>query len=334
MRRIVFGPLLGAALLVVAFSGCQPTVAVTENIEIDGSSTVFKLTQAVAEEFRGEHAHVHVKVDKSGTGGGFSKFVTGKLDICDASRPIAEKEIALCKENGVEYIELPVAFDAVTVAVNSKNTWCDAMTVEELKKLWEPAAEGRVTNWSQVRDGWPDEKITLFGQGHDSGTFEYFTETIVGQKNKSRTDCTASEDDNVILLGIEGDKGALGYVPYAYFAPRAGKSMKAVKIDAGKGPIEPSPATVKDASYTPLSRPLFIYVNRKAADRPEVQAFIEFYLKHGQELAEAVGYIPLNASDYPRVLERYTKRQVGTSFHGHTSEAKTLNDILSAQPQS
>jgi phosphate transport system substrate-binding protein len=320
---------LGLLLLV----GCQSEPTTITRIEIDGSSTVFKLTQAIAEEFQSDNSAVHIKVDRSGTGGGFSKFVLGSLDICDASRPIAAKEIKLCQENGVEYIELPIAFDAITVAVNIKNTWCDTMTVEELKKLWEPEAEDKITRWSQIRDGWPDQKITLFGQGHDSGTFEYFTEAIVKQKNKSRTDCTASEDDNVILLGIEGERESLGYVPYAYFAPRAGKTMKAVKIDSGKGPIEPSPATVKDASYTPLSRPLFIYINRKSADRPEVRAFIEFYLANGEKMAEAVGYISLNASDYPKVLERFQKLQTGTSFNGASSEGKTLDDILSVPPQ-
>jgi phosphate transport system substrate-binding protein len=323
------------ASLVVSFTGCPKPAAdsATGRIEIDGSSTVFKLTQAVAEEFRADNTGVQIKVDKSGTGGGFKNFVLGKLDICDASRPIAKNEIEQCKANGVEYIELPIAFDAITIAVNVQNTWCETMTVAELKKLWEPEAEGKITKWKQIRDEWPDTKIELYGQGHDSGTFEYFTEAIVRQKNKSRTDCTASEDDNVILLGIEGDKGALGYVPYAYFAPRAGKTMKAVKIDAGNGPVAPSPQTVKDASYKPLSRPLFIYVNRKAADRAEVKRFVEFYLKNGEKMAEVVGYIPLNASDYPKVLERFNKLQMGTSFGGGSSEGKTLEDILSTAPE-
>jgi phosphate transport system substrate-binding protein len=330
--RFVRGMCLFASLGLVLFAGCEPAAS-GPRIEIDGSSTVFKLTQAVAEEFQSDNPGLQIKVDKSGTGGGFSKFVLGQLDICNASRPIAAKEIALCKENGVEYIELPVAFDAVTVAVNIQNSWCDSMTVEELKKLWEPEAEGKITRWNQIRDSWPNEKIALFGQGHDSGTFEYFTEAIIKQKGRSRTDCTASEDDNAILLGIEGEKGALGYVPYAYFAPRDGKTMKAVKIDNGSGPIAPSPATVKDASYKPLSRPLFIYVNRKAAERPEVKQFIEFYLANGEEMAQAVGYIPLAGGDYPKVLERLTRLQIGTSFGGGSSEGKTLADILSTPPQ-
>lgn len=322
-----------ALLLLGCLLGCEQPAAVTGKIEIDGSSTVFKLTQAVAEEFRSDNAGVQIKVDKSGTGGGFSKFVLGKLDICDASRPIAQKEIDQCKANGVEYIELPIAFDAITVAVNSQNSWCESMTTAELKKLWEPEAEGKITTWKQIRDEWPDQKIELYGQGHDSGTFEYFTEAIVKQKNKSRTDCTASEDDNVILLGIEGEKGALGYVPYAYFAPRAGKTMKAVKIDNGKGPVTPSPQAVKDASYSPLSRPLFIYINRQAAEKPEVKKFVEFYLENGEKMAEVVGYIPLNAADYPKVLERFNKLKTGTSFGGASSEGKTLDDILNAPPQ-
>jgi phosphate transport system substrate-binding protein len=328
--------LLAGSLLL--FPGC-PTPpgnspnSITGRIEIDGSSTVFKLTQAVAEEFRADNAGVQIKVDKSGTGGGFKNFVLGKLDICDASRPIAKNEIDQCQANGVEYIELPVAFDAITVAVNIQNSWCDAMTVAELKKLWEPEADGKITRWKQIRQDWPDAKIELYGQGHDSGTFEYFTEAIVKQKNKSRTDCTASEDDNVILLGIEGDKGALGYVPYAYFAPRAGKTMKAVKIDSGNEPVAPSPQTVKDGSYKPLSRPLFIYVNRKAAERPEVKLFIEFYLQNAEKMAEVVGYIPLNGTDYPKIVERFHIAQTGTSFGGSSSEGKTLKDILNTQPE-
>jgi phosphate transport system substrate-binding protein len=331
--------LLLSASLVVSFAGCPAPAgdtggnSPTGKIEIDGSSTVFKLTQAVAEEFRADNAGVQIKVDKSGTGGGFKNFVLGKLAICNASRPIATNEIEQCKVNGVEYIELPVAFDAITIAVNIRNTWCDAMTVAELKKLWEPEAEGKITRWNQLREGWPDLRIELYGQGHDSGTFEYFTEAIVKQKNKSRTDCTASEDDNVILLGIEGDKGALGYVPYAYFAPRAGKTMKAVKIDSGNGPVPPSPQTVKDASYKPLSRPLFIYINRKAAEEPAVKQFVEFYLANGEKMAEVVGYIPLNGSDYPKVFERFRKLQSGTSFGGGSSEGKTLEDILNSQPE-
>jgi len=335
LREVI---LLLLAGFLVSFSGCPTPTGSSPNsatgkIEIDGSSTVFKLTQAVAEEFRADNVGVQIKVDKSGTGGGFKNFVLGKLDICDASRPIAKNEIEQCKANGVEYIELPIAFDAITVAVNIQNSWCDAMTVAELKKLWEPEAEGKITKWKQIRDQWPDTKIELYGQGHDSGTFEYFTEAIVKQKNKSRTDCTASEDDNVILLGIEGDKAALGYVPYAYFAPRAGKTMKAVKIDSGNKPVAPSPQTVKDASYKPLSRPLFIYINRKASERPEVKQFVEFYLQNGEKMAEVVGYIPLNGSDYPKVLERFQKLQTGTSFGGSSSEGKTLEDILSSQPE-
>jgi phosphate transport system substrate-binding protein len=319
------------AAVALGLAGCQPandSSGPLGRLEIDGSSTVFKLSQAVAEEFAADNANVEIKVDKSGTGGGFSKFTIGSIDICDASRPIAQTEMEKCQANGIEFIELPIAFDAITIAVNEANTWCSAITVEELKKLWEPEAEDKIERWSQVRRGWPDEKIVLFGQGHDSGTFEYFTEAIVKQKNKSRTDCTASEDDNAILLGIAGEKGALGYVPYAYYAPRAGQGIKAVKIDSGHGAVMPSPASVKDGSYTPLSRPLFIYVNRKSADRPEVAKYVDFYLQNGAAMAEAVGYIPLKASDYPKVLERFRRRQIGTQFAGGSSEGKTLDDLL------
>ena len=307
---------------------------VSGSIKIDGSSTVFKVTQAVAEMFRNENSGVSIKVDKSGTGGGFKNFVKGELDICDASRPIQESEMKLCQENGVEYIELPVCFDALTVAVNIENDWCDTMTTAELKKLWEPDAEDKITTWSQVREGWPDEKISLFGPGRDSGTFEYFTEAIVEKKNASRNDYQGSEEDNDILRGIEGEKGAMGYVPYAYFATREGQTMKAVKIDAGKGPIAPSPETVKDATYAPLSRPLFIYVNRKSADRPEVKKFVDFYLRRGKEISSLVKYIPLTDKAYEMGAERFSKLQVGTGFGGHSEFGLPLEQILEREPKS
>ena len=333
---------MGLGSLIASLSGCEQVpatgpgsaastgAAVSGAIGIDGSSTVFKLSQAMAQEFNLENPGVAMKVDQSGTSGGFKKFVEGKLDICDASRPIKQEEIDKCKANGVEYIELPVALDALTVAVNIDNDWCDALTTAELKKLWEPAADGKIMNWSQVREGWPDEKMALFGPGHSSGTFDYFAEVIVDKKEKkTRADFTASEDDNAILLGIEGDKNALGYVPFAYFAPREGKTMKAVKIDSGAGPIAPSVATVKDASYLPLSRPLFIYVNRKAAERPEVKAFVEYYLQNAESMSAAVGYIPLEADVSTKVAERFKNLEIGSNFGGSSSEGKKMIDIIS-----
>jgi phosphate transport system substrate-binding protein len=331
-----------AVVLLAGCIGCEPADssatgsgdAASGSVSVDGSSTVFKLTQAVAELFGNENPGVKLKVDKSGTGGGFKKFVKGEVDICDASRPIQESEMKLCQQNGVEYIELPVCFDALTVAVNIDNDWCDTMTTAELKMLWEPAAEDTITTWNQVRQGWPKEKISLFGPGRDSGTFEYFTEAIVEKKNASRTDYQGSEDDNAILLGIEGEKGALGYVPYAYFAPRAGRTMKAVKIDAGQGPIAPSVETVKDATYAPLSRPLFIYVNRQSAERPEVKKFVEFYMANGARISEMVKYIPLTDKAYEMSAERFKKLQTGTAFGGHSEFGLPLEELLKRDPQS
>jgi phosphate transport system substrate-binding protein len=309
--------------------------ALTGKIEIDGSSTVFKLTQAVAQEFNKQNPGVALKVDKSGTGGGFKTFVLGSLDICDASRPIQESEMQKCQDNKVEYIELPVCFDALTVAVNEQNTWCKDMTVAELQKLWAP--DSKVTKWKDIRPDWPDAEIKLFGAGTDSGTFEYFTEAIVGKKNASRSDYTASEDDNVIVLGVEGDKNALGYLPYAYYAPREA-TLNAVAISWEKNPkgpeaVLPSRQTVEAAKYNPLARPLFFYVNRKAAERPEIKAFVEFYLRNGVKMAERVKYIPLQQPEYEMGLARFGKLQTGTAFGGHAEFGLTIEEILKREPK-
>jgi phosphate transport system substrate-binding protein len=305
-------------------------------IKIDGSSTVFPVTEAVAEEFQKEQrGKVRVTVGISGTGGGFKKFARGETDVQDASRPILTEEMAACKQNGIQYIELPICFDALTVAVNPKNDWCKSMTVAELKKLWEPAAQGKITRWSQVRAGWPDEPIKLFGAGADSGTFDYFTEAIVGKAKSSRGDYTASEDDNTLVQGIEGDKFALGYIPFAYYAPHATR-MKAVAIHwEGKteGPVEPNMDNVLKAKYNPLARPLFIYVSTKALERPEVVEFVQFYLKHGAELAKEVKYLPLPPKAYKIGLERFNKRVIGTAFGGVPEVGLSVEEILERRPQ-
>jgi phosphate transport system substrate-binding protein len=272
-------------------------------------------------------------VKYAGTGGGFKRFVTGEIDICDASRPIQAGEMEKSREHGVEYIELPIAFDAITVAVNVENKWCDAMTVEELKTVWEPGS--KITRWNQIRSEWPDEEIHLFGAGTDSGTFEYFTEAIVGKKNASRSDYTAQENDNIIVQGIQGDKFALGYVPYAYYEPQQ-QTLKAVKIDWEKdeqGPVEPTVENVVNSVYNPLSRPLFIYVLRSSADKPHVQSFVEFFVTHGEAIAQDVRYIPLPADAYPKVLERFQKRETGTAFGGHSEVGLHIDEILSREPQ-
>lgn len=264
-------------------------------ILIDGSSTVFPITQAVAEEFRKDHRDVQIPVGVSGTGGGFKRFVTGETAISDASRPIKASEAETARKNGVEYIELPVAYDGLSIVVSKSNTFVECLTTAELGKIWEPGST--VNNWRQVRDGFPDQKITLYGPGTDSGTFDYFTEAINGKEDASRADYTASEDDNVLVLGVAGDKNSLGYFGYAYYAENTDK-LKVVAVDGGKGCIEPSEKTINDGSYAPLSRPIFIYVNRKDLARPEVREFVRFYLENAPGLVAEVGYVPLPPAEY------------------------------------
>ncbi|MCG3136856.1 MAG: Protein SphX [Phycisphaerae bacterium] len=297
-------------------------------VRIDGSSTVYPVTEAVAEEFQNANSgKIKVTVGISGTGGGFKKFTRGEIDIADASRPISEKEMEEARKNGIEYIELPIAFDALTVMVNPQNTWVDHLTVEELKKIWEPAAQGKITSWNQVRSTFPDAPLTLFGAGADSGTFDYFTEAIVGKAKSSRGDFTASEDDNVLVQGISQDKNALGFFGYAYYVENQDK-LKAVPIDAGKGPVAPSEQTVLDATYYPLSRPIFIYINVKALERTEVQQFVDFYLKNVSTLAKEVKYVPLPADTYQKCVERVGSRQTGTAFGGHSETGVHIDELF------
>jgi phosphate transport system substrate-binding protein len=301
-------------------------------VKIDGSSTVFPVTEAVAEEFQKESGgKVKVTVGISGTGGGFKKFVRGEIDISDASRPILEAEIADAKKNGIEFIELPVAYDALTVMVNPKNDWVDYLSVEELKKAWEPAAQGKVNNWNQIRDGFPDAPLKLFGAGSDSGTFDYFTEAINGKAKSSRGDYTASEDDNVLVQGIENDKNALGYFGYAYYAENKDR-LKAVPIKTKDGkPVAPSPETVLDGSYQPLSRPIFIYVNKKSLERPEVRQFVEFYLTQGEALVKEVKYIPLPSEIYRAGLDRVKTGKTGTVFGGKAEVGVKIGDLMARE---
>lgn len=283
----------------------SPTQTLSGTIEIDGSSTVFPITEAVAEEFRITNPDVRINVGISGTGGGFKRFVVGETDISDASRPIKQSEAEAAQTNGIEYMELQVAVDGLSVVVNPANGWVDYLSVEELKRIWEP--NSAVQKWSDVRQGWPDKPITLYGPGTDSGTFDYFTEAIVGKEDASRPDYTASEDDNILVQGIAGDPNALGYFGYAYYAENTDK-LKIVPIDSGKGPVTPSDETVKNGDYAPLSRPLFIYVNTKSMERPEVKAFVTFYLENAENLVIEVGYTPLEASIYQEQLSMVESR--------------------------
>lgn len=301
-----------------------------ETITIDGSSTVFPITEAVAEEFQ-KKTQTRVTVGISGTGGGFKKFCRGETDISDASRPISKDEMELCKQNGVKYFELPIAFDALTVVVNPKNTWAKSMTVAELKTMWEPAAQGKVMNWSQVRQGWPDQKMTLYGAGSDSGTFDYFTEATVGKAKSSRGDYTGSEDDNVLVQGISKDVNAIGYVPYSYYVAQKG-ALNAVGIDGGKGPVLPSTENVVNGTYTPLSRPLFIYVSEKSTARPEVKDFVNFYLTTGQKLVSEVKYLAFAPSVYESVAKRFTSGESGTAFGGVAEVGLHVEEILKRKP--
>lgn len=325
--------LIGLVTVIMAMTIASAVSAADKMVKIDGSSTVYPVTEAVAEEFqKAKKGTIKVTVGISGTGGGFKKFCRGETDISDASRPILEKEMELCKKNGVEYIELPVAYDGLAVMVNPKNTWIKSITVAELKKIWEPAAQGKITRWNQVNPAWPDRKLSLYGAGADSGTFDYFTEAIVGKAKSSRGDYTGSEDDNVLVQGIASDVNALGFFGLAYYEENKDK-LKLVAIDNGKGPVLPSEKTVKDGTYTPLSRPIFIYVNAKSADRPEVKEFIEFYMKNAAKLVKQVKYIPLPDAIYKKGLDRFHKKEKGTVFSGEAKVGTSIEDLFKTKPK-
>lgn len=302
-------------------------------IKIDGSSTVYPLSEAVSEEYRNEESGVRVTVGESGTGGGFKKFSRGEIDINDASRPITSEEIELCKQGGVEFIELPVAYDGLAVVVNKDNAFVDYLTVAELKKLWEPAAQGKIKTWNQIRASFPNQPINLYGAGTASGTYDYFTEAIVGKAKSSRGDYNASEDDNVLVKGVSSDKNALGYFGLAYYENNSDK-LKLVPINDendsnGAGGIIPSQETVSDGTYAPLSRPEFIYVSAKSADRPEVKSFITFYLKNAAALSKEIGYVPLTSEVYKLAQERFDKKIIGSVFgNGQTTIGVNLQKLL------
>lgn len=297
-------------------------------ITIDGSSTVFVVTNMVAEGFMDKNPDVKVNVSFSGTGNGFKKFAAGETDISNASRPISEKELEAVKTANIEFIEVPVAYDGLTVVVNKENTWVDKLTVAELKKIWEPAAQGKVMKWSDVRAGWPETPLKLYGAGTGSGTFDYFTKVIVGEEKSSRTDYTPSEDDNQLVTGVAGDKGALGYFGFAYYLENQDK-LKAVPIDNGNGPITPSAETINNRTYAPLSRPEFIYIKKTAMDQPHVKAFVEFYLSpEGQELITKSGYVPFKADVYERILAHVKSGATGSKFTGQLG--KSVEEIFPA----
>jgi len=299
-------------------------------IKIDGSSTVFPITEAMAEEFQREKkAQIRVTVGISGTGGGFKKFCRGETDIQNASRPIQSSEMSACKEKGIKFFEIPVAFDATVVVVNPKNDWIGEITIEELKKIWEPSAQGKITQWNQVNSKWPSEKLKLYGAGSDSGTFDYFTEAVVGKSKASRGDYSASENDNTLVTGISSDKFALGYIPLAYFEENKSK-LKALAIvnPKTKKNSTPSRSTVESGEYAPLSRPIFIYVSEAGMKKAEVKEFVNYYLKSCLEIVPQVKYVPLPAAIYELSNEHIKKNKMGTAFGGHSDVGLKIEDLM------
>jgi phosphate transport system substrate-binding protein len=318
-------PLAGVATLALVLAACgggddTDTDAGTEStgdagsesggeglsgsINIDGSSTVAPLTQAAAELFNQENPDVRISVGISGTGGGFEKFCRGETDISDASRPIKDEEAAICEENGVVFDEFGIANDALTVVVNPANDWATCLTVEELNTIWAPESEGTVTSWADVRDGFPDEPLDLYGPGTDSGTFDYFTEEINGEAQASRTDFQPSEDDNQIVAGVQGATGATGYFGFSYFEENQ-DTVTGVEVDGGEGCVAPSSEAVIDGTYTPLGRQLFIYPSQAALERPEVKAFVEFFIENNDAIVEAAAFVPLSEDQKAELQSRY-----------------------------
>ncbi len=331
-------PYLAALLAATALPACgKGGGASGAAVKVDGSSTVYPISEAVAEAIRTAAPEVNVTIAVSGTGGGFKRFCAGETDVTNASRPIKKSEVELCAKNGVEWIELPVAYDGIAIAVNPRNDWAKDITVAELKTLWAPEAQGKVMRWSQVRAGWPDSEIHLYGAGTDSGTYDYFTEAVVGKEDASRGDFTASEDDNVLVQGLSTDPGGLGFFGFAYWSENQAR-LKALPVDDGKadngaGPIAPSATTIADSTYQPLSRPLFIYVAKKSLDRAEVQRFVTFYLEQAAKLVGEVGYVPLPANAYTLAKTRVNGRKTGSLFEGGGSQVGVSIEALLARSE-
>lgn len=309
---IRFGASVLALTLVAACGGGEggDTAGLTGSVEIDGSSTVFPVAEAVAEEFQIANRGVQVAVGVSGTGGGFKRFCAGETDLSNASRPIRDSEAADCAANGVEFTELSVGWDGLSVIVNPENDFAMCLTVDELRRIWEPGST--VTTWANVRDGWPAEEIRLYGPGTDSGTFDYFTETVVGESGASRADFQASEDDNILVQGVAGDRYALGYFGYAYYSENS-ERLKLLEVDGGNGCVAPSDATIEDGSYAPLARPLYVYVRHSALQRPEVRAYVDFMLENAAELVPSTGYHALRADQYTQALQTVAEVAGGAS---------------------
>ena len=322
---------LPALVLVLLTAGSPERAHAQAAIKIDGSSTVFPISEAYAEEFQiQKRGKVRVTVGVSGTGGGFKKFCRGETDMANASRPISAEEMEACRKAGIKYVEVPVAFDALTVVINPTNTWAKTLTIAELRKMWEPAAQGRITSWNQVNPKFPKEKLMLFGPGADSGTFDYFTEAVNGKAKSSRGDYTASEDDNTLVQGVENNRSALGYFGFAYYAAHKDK-LTAVAIDNGKGKgVLPSLENVTNGTYNPLSRPLFVYVRDSSAKRPEVREFVQFMMQNGH-LVDEVGYLPLPKQAYDLAWKHFTDGKLGSVFGGVPKIGITIEQLLAME---
>jgi phosphate transport system substrate-binding protein len=315
---------MAVCVILLGLTACKKSAPITV-VKVDGSSTVFPISEAVAEDFQKQHA-TRVTIGVSGTGGGFKKFCNGELAMTGASRPITPKEIETCKAHNISYIELPIAYDGIVIVVNPANTWADKLTVDELKKMWSPEAQTKITKWSQIRSTFPEKEMHLFGAGVDSGTYDYFTKAIVGTEHASRGDYTSSEDDNVLVQGVANDPAGLGFFGYAYYAENS-KKLKALPISVGAGePVMPSAESIKDGSYQPLSRPIFIYV--KTPQDEATAEFARFYIQNAARLANAVGYISLSDKAYELALDRFNKQKTGTAFSGGSQIGVTVEQLL------
>lgn len=327
VRRLARAVLTAAIVAATLACGGQPYTFVT----LDGSSTVFPISEAVAEDFQRATQGIRITVGISGTGGGFKRFCRGETDISNASRPISASEVAACDAAGITFIELPIAYDGIAIATHPRADWINDITVAELKTLWEPAAQGRVTRWNQLRADWPDRELHLFGAGVDSGTFDYFTEAIVGRAKASRGDFTSSEDDNVLVQGVSSDDLALAFLPFAYYEENQ-DTLKLIPVRDGDAAaaVLPSPETIRTGTYRPLSRPVFIYVSTAAAERPEVRQFVEFYLAEADALVREVNYVGLGRPAYELVGRRFADRVTGSVFAGGRQTIGVTIDALLA----